>query len=207
VQGGLGPLLHQGNTYHSSVAGLLKNLKVTDSVSTLAQKGLYLAQEALPWAGATLAGITLLAMMSAFYWSLNTGKMVAEAAMIEKSLSPPQPAPAALKAAYEKPLALADTLGRAQIVPTIQTVLAEVSASVSSRVTFDELEIKYPGDRPAVQLTLTGQAKNTTSGEGVPTFNEFISALRNRGYKLVNSELQKDIKDFAFKLEFERGLL
>ena len=206
VQGELRPLKHEGRSYYSSVPNLLANLSILDSVSTPTQKNLYRAQAAMPWAAAALAGIALLALTATLYWNQRTDQLVAESVGIEESLLPPEPAPAALKAAYEKPLALADTLGRAQISPPIRRVLAEVSASVSGRVTFDEVEIEYPDDRPVVLLTLIGQSENTASSKGVPAFNAFISALRQRGYTLVNSELKTDINAYSFLVQLERGL-
>jgi hypothetical protein len=207
VQADLKPIQLDGQRHLSSVPALLANLAITDSVSTPTQKASSLAQDAIPWAAAAFASIALVSLAATFYWSQRSGELTAEAVAIENSLLPPEPAPAVLKAAYEKPLALADMLGRAQISPSVQRVLAEISASVSGHVTFTEVSIEYPDDRPVVALTLIGQSeKSPDSNKGVPALNTFIDALRQRGYTLVSSELQSDINAFSFLAKLERGL-
>lgn len=206
VQAKLHALQHDGNRYYSSIKRLLANLTVADSVSAVVQKNLYRAQNSMSWAAAALLGIVLVALGATFSWTQRSNQLLAESAIIQQSLLPPDPAPAVLKAAYEKPLALADTLGRAQISPSVQKVLAEISASVSGRVTFNEVIVEYPENDPMISLTLKGQSENTADSKGITDYNSFIAALRQRGFKMVDSQLKTDIDAFSFKVKLERGL-
>ena len=206
VQPTFGKLNHEGQSYYSSITGLLAKLSTEDSISTPTQKIAYRAQQVMPWAAAVLLGVSLLALGTTTYWNNQTRDLTVESSIIESSFVLPEPGPVVLKAAYEEPLALADTLGRAQISPSIQSVLAEVSASVTGQVTFDELVVEYPGDRPLISLLLIGQSEKPEDDDGVSAFNGFLSALRQRGYTLVNSELKSDINVFSFLIQLERSL-
>lgn len=206
VQAKLCRLEAEESRYYSSVPSLLAKLSISDSVSTPTQKSLYRAQAIMPWAMAALVVISLLALARTFGWNQQTRSLVAESAIIEDSLVPPEPEPEVLKAAYEEPLALADTLGRAQIVPPLESVLAQMSASVSNRMTFDEVVIEYPEDKPRVTLKLIGRSEKLGDGEGVPTFNAFLAALRHRDYVVVNSELKMAVNDFSFLVQLEGSL-
>lgn len=206
VQPKLRRLEAEGSHPYSSVPSLLARLSISDSVSTPTQKNLYRAQTLMPVATAALVLISLLALAPTLYWDQQARSLTAESTRIEESLIPPEPEPAVLRAAYEEPLALADTLGRAQISPPLDTVLAQVSASVSSGMTFDEVTIEYPGDKPQVLLTLIGRSKDLGEGDGVAVFNSFLAALRQRDFTLVDSELKMANDEFSFLVQLESGL-
>ncbi len=199
-------LIHQGKNFYSSVPTLLKKLSATDSISTPGQKYGYRAQQLMPWAAAAMIVISLGAAAATLYWKDQARNFMVESAIIQGSLTLPEPGPAVLKAAYEKPLELANTLGRAQISPSIQNLLAELSASVSNKLTFDEIAVNYPDDKSHIELTLVGQSEKPEDDDGVATFNIFLSALRQRGYTLVNSELKTDVNNFYFLVRLERSL-
>ena len=77
---------------------------------------------------------------------------------------------------------------------------------MSPRITFEEVVIEYPDDKPTVLLTLLGRSGEPEEGAGVPAFNSFLAALRQRGYTLVSSELKTDVNAFSFLVQLERGL-
>jgi len=195
-----------GQSYIISLKAMLAPLELVDTNVNGVTKLQYLAKRVTPLAAMVLSGIMLALVAISFVWQDETNVVQAKAAKIRHAFEQDQVALGTLQSireesSFKEALSLARSLRRAQLLPSMQDVLSDISYASRSSVLVDHISLDYQKDN--LQVQVSGQIK-ASFGTGLEAYSNLISEMKKKGYALIDKKMDMDMKVNTFVLQLER---
>ena len=194
-----------GNTAYSSVLSKLQQMKPKDSCSSPGVIAEYAMNQYLPLASVAMAACCVAAIGAFLYFQLQATLLRAEVETLQAQLqSKVNQVPTGV-IDVSGALGTAEQLFYARNMPSLRNVIAEVSSAAKSRSTqIQSVEVEYLPER--VSIVLKGDTDKSQQGDSMQHYSHFISALREAGYDLSDSDLNTDPNTIRFEMQLDQSL-
>lgn len=192
-------------SHWSVLPAMVRRLGGASSAASQAQVNLWRMNLVLPRVAMIMLVLTGLAAWSAWEDHSALQRLNAEIHFTEQSLSSaPRQVAEVDVGVYEERLDLAEALVKARSAPPLRDVVLDVASAAEGRDTyFNSMKVEYGLD--SVMLTLGGQTNKRNGADPMPTYTAFMDALREKGYGLVDSDLNTGTAALSFSTRLEKG--
>ncbi|MBF0295739.1 MAG: hypothetical protein HQL96_11170 [Magnetococcales bacterium] len=177
-------------------------LQVADSASPTMDRLQYRAQRTLSIA-TFLALLVVAGLYLGAIWLQRQTILLADEAMKLTNIG----AVEALKVepldpVIQKAVHFADNLSRLKVAPSLQGIMADLSASMRGKMLLDQLVIGF-SDQAKASLSLKGRIKAGFQ-QASQEHEGFVANLISKNYKVVKSSFTTDVMALTFNLQLER---
>lgn len=198
-----------GVAYMSSSMAMIAALNVKDLSANMKRSLCYLSWKALPLAASIVFGFALALFAIAMVWQGETNTLNAEAVKMQSSFEQDKASLKSLKVIHDVPdfqssLVLAEDMARAQMMPSMQEVLSDLSYASKQSVLLDHISLIYGSEN--VRIQVSGKIK-ASFAEGIESYSYLISAMQSMGYVLIEKNIGMDMKVNTFMVIMEKDFV